>query len=164
MRAYGALVVVCLLAIPVASLATDFDDNIVKRHNVLRAQHGAPPLKWSPAIAKVAQNWANTNARDDKMHHRDPNTYGENIYWVSGGNPTGAGVVNSWYGEIAQYNYSKPGFTMNTGHFTQVVWKGSHEIGCGSAKSKRGGTYVVCNYSPPGNYEGQYPGNVQKPR
>ena len=82
----------------------------------------------------------------------------------TGGNLTGARVVDDWYSEIASYNYAKPGFSMDTGHFTQVVWKDSLEIGCGSAKSKRGGTYVVCNYSPAGNYGGQFPANVRKPK
>jgi hypothetical protein len=28
------------------------------------------------------------------------------------------------------------------------------------ATSKTGATYVVANYSPPGNYQGQFPANV----
>lgn len=97
------------------------------------------------------------------MRHRQPNKYGENIYWISGGSPSGESVTDSWYGEIKDYNFARPGFGMKTGHFTQVVWKDSKEIGCGVAKSRRGGTYVVCNYNPPGNYQGRFPTNVTKP-
>ena len=32
----------------------------------------------------------------------------------------GREVVDSWYSEISNYNYSQPGFSSSTGHFTQV--------------------------------------------
>lgn len=32
----------------------------------------------------------------------------------------GQEVVDSWYNEINSYNYSQPGFSSSTGHFTQV--------------------------------------------
>lgn len=35
------------------------------------------------------------------------------------------------YSEIKDYNFGNPGFSQGTGHFTQVVWKGSTEIGVG---------------------------------
>lgn len=141
-----------------------FQASVVNRHNTLRAKHGAPALQWNADVAKVAQNWADTIARSDQMKHRQPNKYGENIFWMSGGQVTGEMVTNSWYNEIKDYNYSRPGFSMKTGHFTQVVWKDSTQIGCGLAKSRRGGTYVVCNYNPPGNYQGRFPANVLKPK
>jgi len=46
------------------------------------------------------------------------------------------------------------------GHFTQVVWKGSTELGIGKASGRNGGTFVVANYNPPGNFGGQYNQNV----
>jgi len=38
------------------------------------------------------------------------------------------------------------------GHYTQMVWKNTKEVGCGFA-----GSSLVCRYSPPGNYFGQKP-------
>ena len=50
---------------------------------------------------------------------------------------------------------------MATGHFTQVVWKGSQKLGVGFALTGDGKTlYVVAQYSPPGNYMGQFGSNV----
>ena len=48
------------------------------------------------------------------------------------------------------------------GHFTQVVWNNSVEIGCGVAKGTDNFVYGVCNYSPPGNFIGaqNYQNNV----
>lgn len=162
-----SLYVLCLavLAVPLtlsADMAKSFQDEIVQRHNTLRAKHSAPALVWSADVAKVAQDWANRIAREDRMHHRQPNKYGENIFWISGAAATGNMVTDSWYSEIKDYNYAHPGFSMKTGHFTQVVWKDSKEIGCGMATSRRGGHYVVCNYNPPGNYQGRFPANVLK--
>lgn len=46
------------------------------------------------------------------------------------------------------------------GHFTQVVWKDSTELGVGCAKTDNGKTYVVANYNPPGNMMGKFKENV----
>ncbi len=137
-----------------------FINSIRERHNYYRKNHNTPGLKWNPVIQQYAQAWADKLAAEDRMYHRQPNKYGENIYWISGGEVDGSSVVDSWYSEIKYYNYKNPGFGMSTGHFTQVVWSGSTELGCGKSRSKRGGTYVVCNYNPPGNYMGMFDKNV----
>ncbi len=53
---------------------------------------------------------------------------------------------------------------METGHFTQLVWKNTEKIGAGIAyNSDRTKAYAVAQYSPPGNYEDQYQENVLPP-
>lgn len=64
-----------------------------------------------------------------------------------------------WYDEVQYYDFSKQGFTSKTGHFTQLVWKNSKQVGFGITE-KNGIVYVVCRYSPPGNYLGQFEKNV----
>lgn len=59
-----------------------------------------------------------------------------------------------WYDEINYYNFNNPGFGQKTGHFTQVVWLGTTDLGCGLAISKTNKIYGSCNYSPSGNYIG----------
>ena len=55
---------------------------------------------------------------------------------------------------------------MGTGHFTQVVWKGTKELGVGRASNtKKNGmvcTYVVGRYRPAGNFQGKFQENVKK--
>jgi hypothetical protein len=64
-----------------------------------------------------------------------------------------------WYDEVNKFNFRSGGFSMKTGHFTQVVWRGTREVGCG--KSQCNGLDVwICQYAPPGNVEGQYRQNV----
>ena len=47
-----------------------------------------------------------------------------------------------------------------TGHFSQLVWKDSKEIGVGRSKTKDGKIVVVTNYRPAGNITGSYTTNV----
>ena len=88
------------------------------------------------------------------------NSLGENLYMHSG-SINGEDASNSWYSEIDYYDFStyssKTGDA--TGHFTQLVWKSSREIGCGAACD---GSYCVCtcNYYPAGNFIGKHPENV----
>ena len=74
---------------------------------------------------------------------------------------TALDCVNAWYNEIKKYSFSSPGFSMSTGHFTQVVWNSSNKLGMGLAFGY-GRLYCVGQYSPAGNYEGQYKQNVLK--
>ncbi len=92
-----------------------------------------------------------------------------------------------WYDEIKDFRFGYGGFAMNTGensnnydkdfisilvnnlfcensgHFTQVVWKGTKEMGVGRATARSGNFYVVANYAPPGNMQGAFTANVLPP-
>ncbi|KAL7391529.1 hypothetical protein ABVT39_010616, partial [Epinephelus coioides] len=65
----------------------------------------------------------------------------------------GREVVDSWYNEIKNYNWSRPGYMSNIGHFTQVVWKESTELGVGMATDGKT-VFVVGQYRPTGNMMG----------
>ncbi len=74
------------------------------------------------------------------------------------------GPLGSWYGEKAAYNFNEPGFSEATGHFTQLVWKGSKKLGCGIAFANKNTTaIIVANYDPPGNFDGEYGDHVLAP-
>ena len=74
---------------------------------------------------------------------------------------TGAGATQMWYDEIKDYNFDNPGHFGGTGHFTQVVWVASQEMGVAKAGEGSGTQYVVARYSPAGNLMGHYPENVK---
>lgn len=69
---------------------------------------------------------------------------------------SGERATMQWYNEIEKYDYGNPRFVSGTGHFTQLVWKNSKQVGFGFAQSKDGSFYAVANYYPAGNYQGQF--------
>jgi uncharacterized protein YkwD len=130
---------------------------VLDAHNAYRAKHCVPALTWSAQIAYSAQQWAN---RCD-FNHDDQSPHGENLFWGTAGAYSPQAAVAAWYDEIAHYNFTKPAFSEKAGHFTQVVWTGSKQLGCGMATC-RGNHFWVCRYSPPGNVTGQFSRNVSK--
>ncbi len=129
-------------------------------HNAWRQQVGVPDLTWSDQMAQLAQDWANQLKNQNcAFEHRSNNSYGENIYWASGFTPTASDVVDSWGGEIIDYDYATntcaPG--QMCGHYTQIVWQDTQAVGCGTASCEDGSVLWVCNYDPPGNYIGERP-------
>lgn len=144
-----------------------FREESLKRHNHYRAKHGVPPLKHSEQLCKYAQEWADTLAKRDKFEHRPNNKFGENIYMAWSSDPSkqvsGAEAVDSWYSEIKDYTFGVEPRTLASGHFTQVIWKGSSELGTARARSATGKILVVSNYSPAGNMVGSFAANVPPP-
>lgn len=113
-------------------------------------------------MSAFSQRWANTIAARNSMAHSRGSGYGENIYGSKGLAVYGRTAADAWYKEVRNYRYGY-GFSMNTGHFTQLVWKGSTRMGIGRATSSSGWTYVVANYYPPGNMKGAFTANVRPP-
>ncbi|KAI9585798.1 hypothetical protein GQX74_001645 [Glossina fuscipes] len=145
---------------PAAIPADSFEDECLKSHNKYRDMHGCPPLVLNKELNTYATEWAEHLARTDKFEHRTNNRYGENLYYMSGSfTPTPEDAVKAWYDEISMYNYKKPGFHSSTGHFTQVVWKKTKQLGVGRATKDRT-TVVVCNYEPHGNVIDHFAENV----
>lgn len=131
---------------------------IFNLHNAYRKRHDVPALKWSSRVAGSAEAWA----RACKFQHESQSQYGENLYAVWGlpnVDRALSGAAAAWYDEVGDYRYTNPGFSMKTGHFTQVVWKNSKKLGC-AARQCGPMTLVVCRYDPPGNVMGQFKANV----
>jgi uncharacterized protein YkwD len=115
-------------------------------------------LTWSGELAATAQQ----RARRCDFNHDDPSLHGENLFWGTAGAYSPQSAVASWYEEIAEYDFARPNFNGQTGHFTQIVWLSSKQLGCGMALC-RSNPLLVCRYSPPGNVSGQFSRNVPKP-
>jgi uncharacterized protein YkwD len=130
----------------------------IDAHNRWRADVGVPPLKWNNNLENYAAEWAVTNGKKNcKMVHRSKSDYGENLYWSSGMEFTPRGAVDSWGSEIEDYNDELVGQEKAVvGHYTQIVWRTTTEVGCAAFKCGKA-LLVVCNYNPPGNWVGQHP-------
>jgi uncharacterized protein YkwD len=156
----------------------------VYHHNIHRVNHSAPALSWSDSLASYA---AQAAGRCVFEHDTKPGGggYGQNLamYGSSdtvesegGGKSLADAITGMWYnGEAWQF----PGYGSATpdmsafdkwGHFSQVIWAGTKEVGChvqycekGTMFASMAAWYTVCNYAPAGNVGSQYAKNVLPP-
>lgn len=143
---------------------SDFCIDALEAHNRYRKKHHADPLILNKELCKIAQNYAQKLLKSKSLNHSG-NKYkkqelGENLFMCGGQAATGEMATTEWYNEIKQYNFRKD-YQPGTGHFTQVVWKGTKEVGFGMANDGNE-YYVVGNYFPAGNFTGQFHDNVIK--
>lgn len=141
-----------------------FEAECLAAHNKWRAMHQAGPLQIDPKIKQFAQKRADFIGASDGAEFRHPDNlpYGENLAWHSNAATSCADLVKMWYDEISMYDFYKGAFSLETGHFTQLVWKSTTRVGCARSISSgpKGGVYLVCNYDPPGNFLGENQENV----
>ncbi|WP_158839002.1 CAP domain-containing protein [Streptomyces sp. NRRL S-1022] len=163
---------------------TDAERNaVLARHNQERQAVGVPPLVWSNQLAADAQAWANlgTGQHSDPKQGQRPADQNENLY-QAWGTPTpprdsiARDAAASWASERQYYdadpnkkidlahavNDQDPAKRTNVyrwGHYTQMVWSSTREVGCGIKQGapKPNGWFVVCRYRPAGNIDGQTP-------
>jgi len=160
---------------------------ILDKHNELRrkvargeekdakAQPKASNMRemvWNDELAAIAQRWADqcTFGHDKNRKKLDGTYVGQNAYMSSSSRESDLDAImakmdkaaTAWYSEVSEYNFDpadiKPfKFGYQTGHYTQVVWAESEELGCGQVMFKDGSWYkniVVCNYAKGGNMMG----------
>jgi pathogenesis-related protein 1 len=147
-------------------------EGITLFHNQVRAavdtRPGIPPLVWSDALEATAAAWA-AQCVDETApiglidHNPDrsdghPYYVGENIYG-SGGTGTAADAVQLWAAEVEDYSYPANTCSGVCGHYTQIVWRDSMELGCAKfdCPGLQYGSSIVCNYGPGGNIGGELP-------
>jgi hypothetical protein len=147
-------------------LRADFNSRLLAAHNVERARLGVPQLAWNPALAADARRWADELAASGRFEHSpdEPGKpiEGENL-WA--GTPRGfspEAMVALWAAEKSDYrpgvfpNNSRSGDVERVGHYTQLIWRASRQVGCASAVGANE-EFLVCRYSDAGNVMGQRP-------
>lgn len=142
---------------------------IVALHNKYRTEVRVPPVKWSDTVQKSAEGWALHLAADEglNMVHAGPqNHYGENLSGGPGVWSTDRDAYTALESAIVGFgneknNYRDEPVTLDNnflkyGHYTQMIWKTTREIGCAVAKRRDIPGYIaVCRYNPTGNIVGQ---------
>jgi hypothetical protein len=112
-----------------------------------------------------SEQWSYYLAERNAFKHSGNALYGENLAYfqgyVSDIIPLLKKAVDNWYNEGTLYDYSNPGFSEATGHFTCLVWLASTDIGIGYTYNPATKVVIITmNTSPPGNVEGQFVQNV----
>lgn len=130
---------------------------LLAAHNAYRENLGLPPLRWSHRLAAHAQLWAEHLAEIGQLEHSGP---GQNLAMATAGTETLTQLVDLWGSEQADFTdgyfpaISTTGNWTDAGHYSQMVWRTTTEVGCGVAEGN-GLEVLVCDYNPPGNVMGQ---------
>jgi len=159
----------CLLLSALASAQPGRDPHVqaaLRVHNDLRDLVSAPPLTWSPRLAGQARRYAQRLAQQNCQLRHASVPEGENLYAMWGtpefmpALPFEAASL-AWGAEKPHYQ-GQPigrGRFEAYGHYTQMIWKDTREVGIASATGKRGCLVVVARYHPAGNVIGSRPGD-----
>jgi Cysteine-rich secretory protein family len=151
----------------------DFAARILARHNAERAITGMPLLKWDAKLASDAATWARHLAATRTFDHApddgDADPQGENLWMGTSRAYSYEDMVDGW---IEEKRYYRPGLFpkvtttrdwSDVGHYTQLIWHSTTHVGC-AVSSGGGNDFLVCRYSPPGNWDGERPtGKVKSP-
>ena len=123
------------------------------------------PLRWSDRLAGQAGHWARQLAHEGRFAHADRasrNGSGENLWMGTAGRYSPQEMVGRFVEERQYYSagtfpdVSTTGRWQDVGHYTQIVWRETREVGCAIA-SGGGRDVLVSRYWPAGNVIGQRP-------
>ncbi|XP_039982308.1 peptidase inhibitor 15-A [Xiphias gladius] len=159
---------------------------ILDYHNKVRGKVFPPAsnmeyMVWDDTLAKTAEDWAHACL----WEHGPPHLLrflGQNLSVRTGRYRSILQLVKPWYDEVKDYSFPYPQdcnprcplrcYGPMCTHYTQMVWATSNKVGCAvhtchninvwGAVWKRA-TYLVCNYSPKGNWIGEAPYKVGVP-
>ncbi|WP_379921383.1 CAP domain-containing protein [Erythrobacter sp. R86502] len=161
----GLLLVIA--ATPAHPQTRDYPDPIERdflaAHNLARVDAGAEPLVWNDSLVRDAQGWADHLAARGLYKHASPHRrkgQGENLWrgprdrW-SAWEMVGFFVDEKRHFRAGQFpDVSRTGQWADVGHYTQVIWPQTREVGCAIAVTSTD-EVLVCRYWPAGNIWGQ---------
>lgn len=137
-------------------------NNAARRQVVPAATTPIPPLNWNTALAATAQAYADQCV----WQHSGAPGLGENLAAAAPWSDQRLASAMNWASENVDYNYAANSCAAGAqcGHYTQMVWAATTQVGCGTTNCAVGSpfagfpqwTYTVCSYTPPGN-NGQRP-------
>jgi len=133
----------------------DFALEMLNAHNDVRSKVELPPLQWSSELAAYSRKWANSLIANNRTAHNSESPFGENIL-ATGLGSTPASVVTEWASESQNYTYITNTCKGDCGHYTQLVWRSTRNVGCAMAHNKQREVWV-CSYDPAGNFRGEWP-------
>lgn len=134
----------------------------LSEHNAARAEVGEGALRWSPALARDAQVWAESLAARRAFHH-DPSLLergqGENLWKGTRDTYAPWQMIDLFIAEERDFrpgtfpDISATGQWKDVGHYTQIIWPDTQQVGCATAVNARH-EVLVCRYWPAGNVIG----------
>lgn len=167
-RRVAAMLVVALAIQPAAVSARafpawpeGFSQRILSYHNRERERLGIPTLRWSLRLSAQARQWALSLARRGVFEHsRKRGMTGENLWVGTAGFFSPDDMIGAFVAERGAFrpgrfpDVSQTGNWVDVGHYAQMIWPSTREVGCALA-SGHGRDVLVCRYWPAGNVRGR---------
>lgn len=142
---------------------SDFSERILEAHNQERRRLGLASLTWNAQLAAHAKAYARVLARTRRFQHSALSTRsgeGENLWKGTSGAYSLEEMMSHFLNERRAFHpgifpkVTKTASWEDVGHYTQMIWPTTREVGCALA-SARGTDWLVCRYAPQGNVVGQ---------
>ena len=121
--------------------------------------HGSPPLRLNNELCDQAEKYLNeiletNNIIGSELYKGE--ILGENIF-IYNGEKTPEEICEIWYNENLYYKLNN--FQIDAGHFSQMIWKNTKEVGFSFIFDKNKSCGVALYY-PAGNILGEFKANV----
>lgn len=152
---------------PAVAALNEWQQEMLDEHNEWRDIVAVPSLIWSPELAGYAQKLVDRLAANGckmppyglasgvNLHFSGAKIYDSGRKEHSPKTP--AQIVNKWGRGSDLYSYGNNSCAGVCGHYTQMVWKDTTEVGCARARCRNDGDLAGCLYDPPGNQDGKKP-------
>jgi hypothetical protein len=143
--------------------AQELARRLIAEHNKERAGLGIAPLAWSDALAIHARKWARALAMRNALEHADSADrpgQGENVWSGTTGAYTPEEMIGSFLEERIFFKrglfprVSTTGDWHDVGHYTQMIWQDTKEVGCAIERNAQD-DFLVCRYAGAGNVMGE---------
>jgi hypothetical protein len=141
----------------------NFPAEMIAAHNHERIAVGVAPLSWNPALAASAGQYAAALAATGRLQHSPRQArpgQGENLWMGTRGAYSPRQMVGNWASEKAAFRaglfpaVSRTGNWADVGHYSQMIWPTTTQMGCAIASSPAH-DFLVCRYAPAGNVDGR---------
>jgi uncharacterized protein YkwD len=142
---------------------TNFIQECLDIHNQERNSLGLTSLTWNADLATTSQTWADYLASIGSLIHSPNRVHiGENLAYRTyhNGIDSTPKLIQGWLDEKQYFingrypDISTTGNVEDVGHYSQIVWRNTKELGCALSRNN-GDDYMVCQYGPSGNWEGE---------
>ncbi len=164
---FGLATTAAMAAPAMAEVTAAPDEAVAGRllaaQNAERVRWGAKPLVWSAKLADHAKKWAQALAVSDMMEHSVAGAdggEGENLWFGSKGDYTPEEMIGFFVEEGKMFKrgvfpaVSTTGRWEDVGHYTQLMWQDTREVGCAIVSNTRRDV-LICRYWPAGNIPGK---------